>query len=159
MDVFEATALLQLAVIAVAAYAVYRIWSYLTNKGGTDCGPNGGQKCCDPSQISTDACVGADGTPCGFWEFWTATTCYQGTPSVTVAQQEQARQQSNAAGGVATVPIGTIAAPVPGVPGGYNTATGTIDPNAPNSGIPGTQPGSYTPAACYDFITGLPIDC
>ena len=76
-DVFEDTLdLVQLAIIAVVAFLAYRAYQYVTNKGGTNCGPNGGESCCSPSEVGTDACVSEDGSPCGQWEFWTATTCY-----------------------------------------------------------------------------------
>jgi hypothetical protein len=170
--------LLQLAVIAVIAYLAYKAWSTLTNKGGTNCGPNGGQKCCDPSQVNTNNCVGADGNPCGTWEFWTATTCYQGTPSVTIQQIQAARDQSSVWGGAvdylapydtgpapvapATLPMQNTlgVAPTVGLPSGYDPITGIIGSGAsgaPTAGVPNV-PSPLQPI-CYDPVLGFPTPC
>jgi hypothetical protein len=163
----ETVQLLQLAVIAVIAYLAYRAWSTLTNKGGTNCGPNGGQPCCDPSQVNTNNCVGANGNPCGTWEFWTATTCYQGTPSVTTQQIQAAEQGSSTLGGIGAVlnPPSVPSAPVPGLPVGYDPVTGTIDSGV-SGGVPtwGITPGTSLPATdnvpvCQDMITGNTYPC
>jgi hypothetical protein len=119
-----------LILIVVVAYAAWKIYDSFTNK--TQCGANGGQPCCTSADMSAGNCISpADGSACGWWEFLTATTCYEGTPQQTPLQAAEAN--SSATGG-AVAAIGSLftgydtapGAMTPGLPAGYNPATGTI---------------------------------
>lgn len=147
-DVFQETIdLAELLIIGALAYFAYKAYRFLTNQGGTNCGPNGGQPCCKVSEVGTDTCVGSDGSPCGSWEFWTATSCYEGTPTTTSTQIKAAQSDSSAVAGFGSLftnPQFTgsfdINAPTPGLPAGYNPATGTIDTPQPSGFLPGPCP-------------------
>lgn len=162
--------LAELLAIGILAYLGYRIFEYLTNKGGTNCGPDGGKACCSPSQVNTDACVGSDGNPCGSWEFWTATTCYAGTPSVLTEQVQAAEQNSSVLGGVGAIFTNPqfggsfdITAPTPGVPFNYDPTTGTIGGTTSTTvttpPTASTMPSTVAPPQCYDVLTGNTYTC
>ena len=99
----------------------YVVWKIYDSVMGTTA--DNGQQKCTYAQYSGGQCVSGDGSnaPCGFLEYWTATSCYAGTPT--------AQPSGSVVGGIGSLFTGansTPAAPTPGLPAGYDPTTGTI---------------------------------
>jgi hypothetical protein len=136
------------AIVGVIGFGAYEIWKELKCTLHPDqCGADNGQPRCTYADYSDGNCVSGDGaSPCGFWEYWTATSCYKGTPTKnTPAQVAAAAADSSVLGGLkALVSPDVIEDPypasvAPGLPPGYNPVTGEIDPSYETSQIEGTS--------------------
>jgi hypothetical protein len=121
-----------LLAFAVVAYVAWKIYdSFAGTKAD-----NGQPKCTYADQQAGN-CVGTDGTACGAWEYWTATSCYKGTPAAAPAAADavpdDASFQSGIRGGadlIGSTFTGSDTAPgalAPGLPVGYDPSTGLIN--------------------------------
>lgn len=103
----ETVELLQLAVIAILAYFGWKFYQSFA-----DTKADNGKPKCTLSDMSNGNCLSGDGSSaCGWYEYLTATTCYEGTP-VAASTNPTA------------TPPGTTQAPV--TPGGGNTCWDTL---------------------------------
>jgi hypothetical protein len=92
-----------------------------------------GKPKCSTTDMSAGNCVGSDGTACGWWEFFTATSCYKGTPKttpsgpipITASGADLNTSTSDMLGSIFTYEGATPTAPAPpGAPAGCNLQTG-----------------------------------
>jgi hypothetical protein len=85
-DFFEDVQALEGLVILVAVgLLAYFAWKFYDSFASTTA--DNGQQKCTLSDMSNGNCVSpSDGSACGWYEYLTATTCYQGTPKAAVAE-------------------------------------------------------------------------
>jgi hypothetical protein len=110
-----------LLVIALLAYVGWKIYDSFA---GTTA--DNGQKKCTLSDMSNGNCVsGSGGGVCGWFEYLTATSCYEGTPSTPPAAASDSSPSTSQLIGSIFTSSGTPAAPSPaGVPAGCDLTTG-----------------------------------
>lgn len=120
---------IDLGLIAFMAFIGWKVFQGLTTTKADN-----GQPMCSMSDMENNNCISGDGSSaCGWWEYFTATSCYRGTPA-----------------GAGT-PASTTASIVldPANPASILTPVMTTPAGSPGQGIP----------MCKDTITGNIYPC
>lgn len=85
-DIEAVEGLAGLALIALIAWGAYSIYESLTGSNpltGKAASADNGQPRC--SSVTDPNCTSGSGGPCGWWEFFTATTCYAASAPVAAS--------------------------------------------------------------------------
>lgn len=109
-----------LIVIGIAAYFGWKFYDSFTNPKAD----NGQNKCA--GAYPDVNCTSGNGGPCGVWEFYTATTCFEGTsPPTPETSSPDSSSSLLGLGSLFTGSNSTPSAPSPpGAPAGCNYITG-----------------------------------
>lgn len=119
-----------LGIVGIAGYFIYKMIACTLDS--SKCNADNGLPRCTLSDMTGGNCVSSDGSACGWYEFFTATSCSKGTPTTPTAPTDDSSNSS----------IGSV------ISGGYDYATGAGDDVPPSAGAPGLPEG-------YDESTGM----